>query len=85
MASFSVAKSRIIISTIVAVFFPVLVFVALQLENGLPNMCLFILYLTYPITGTLPNSDVASWGDAFAWSIIPSSLGNMLGGFLLGN
>ncbi len=66
----------------VAVFWPVLVFVSLQLENGLPNMSLYFLYLTFPIVGVVPNSNI-SWGDAFGWAIIPSSIGNTIGGFFL--
>lgn len=81
MASFAAAKSRIIVSTVVAVFFPVLVFVALSLEHTIANMSLFTIYLTYTIVAPLPNS--VTWGDFFAWSLVPSSLGNMIGAFVL--
>jgi formate/nitrite transporter FocA (FNT family) len=83
LASFCVAKSRIIVSTIVGVFFPVLVFVTLSLEQTVANMSLFFLYLTYPIAGPLPTTDVISWGDAFGWSIVPSSIGNAIGAVVL--
>jgi formate/nitrite transporter FocA (FNT family) len=83
LASFCVAKSRIIVSTIVGVFFPVLVFVTLSLEQTIANMSLFFLYLTYPIAGPLPGTDIVTWGDAFGWSIVPSSLGNAIGAVVL--
>ncbi len=81
--SFSVAKARIIVSTIAAVFFPVLVFVTLALEQTVANMALFFLYLTYPIAGTPPGTVQITWGDAFGWSIVPSSIGNTLGAVVL--
>lgn len=82
MAAFGSAKSRIIISTVAAVFFPVLIFVSLQLEQANAIMSLTMLWLTYSgIYGVY--SEGITWGDAFGWLIIPTSLGNTLGAFLL--
>lgn len=82
MAALGAAKSRIIVSTVFLVFFAVMTFAVLRLEHALANMSLFFLWLVYAGMNGIPSPSV-TWGDAFLWSIFPSSLGNVLGGALL--
>lgn len=75
MAAFLAVMGRTIIGRFLPVFVIVTAFVSFGFLHSPANMAFFSLY---GLTG-----DPTPWGDAFAWSILPAAIGNIIGAFLL--
>lgn len=68
-------SSRTMLGRVVGIWFPVMAFVAMGFEHSVANMF-------YIPTGMLYGADISVW--SMIWdNLIPSTLGNMLGGALL--
>jgi len=75
MAAFLSIMGQTIISKFVPIFVVVSAFVAFGFLHSPANMAYFSLF---GLTG-----ESTPWGDAFAWSILPAAIGNMIGAFFL--
>ena len=75
MAAFLSVMGRTIVGRFVPVFVIVTAFVSFGFLHSPANMAFFSIY---GLTG-----EATPWGDAFAWSILPAAIGNIIGAFLL--
>ena len=75
MAAFLSVMGRTIVGKFIPVFVVVTAFVTLGFLHSPANMAFFSLLR---MTG-----EPTPWGDAFAWSILPAAIGNVLGAILL--
>jgi formate/nitrite transporter FocA (FNT family) len=75
MAAFFATMGRTIIGKYIPVFLAVTAFVAAGFQHSPANMAFFSLAEFH---GTGPG-----WQAAFAWSIVPAGIGNILGGTFL--
>ena len=75
MAAFFATMGRTIIGKYIPVLLAVTAFVAAGFQHSPANMAFFSLAEFH---GTGPG-----WGTAFAWSVVPAGIGNILGGTLL--
>jgi len=75
LAAFNAAKQSDIVGQIFGIFFPILTFVSTGLQHAPANMG----YLHLANIAELPS---VSWSSAWAWNIIPASIGNFLGAVL---
>jgi formate transporter len=76
MAAFLAAAARTVTGKILGVLFPIIAFVAIGVQHAPANMGYFA-------TGLIGGGSGIGWGEAIWWSIIPASLGNVIGGALL--
>lgn len=81
MAAVLATRSQGTANIIMAVFFPVLMFVSFGVQHSPANMGFYCLGLTYQ--GIQQVEIGIGWGDAFAWNLIPASFGNIIGGLFL--
>ena len=75
MAAFFAVMGRSLIGKYIPVLLAVIAFDAANFQHGPANMAFFGLINA---TGHGPG-----WGTAFAWSIAPAAVGNVIGGFVL--
>ena len=76
MAAFLATASRTVSGKILGVFFPIVTFVAIGVQHAPANMGYFA-------TGLIGGGSGVGWGEAIWWSLIPASLGNIIGGAVL--
>ena len=76
MAAFLATAARTVTGKILGVLFPIIAFVAIGVQHAPANMGYFA-------TGLIGGGSGIGWGEAIWWSIIPASLGNVIGGALL--
>ena len=75
MAAFLSIMGRTVVGRFVPIFVIVTAFVSFGFLHSPANMAFFSIYGM--------NGEAAPWGDAFAWSILPAAIGNIVGAFLL--
>lgn len=73
MAAFLAAAARTVTGKILGVVFPIVAFVAIGVQHAPANMGYFA-------TGLIGGGSGIGWGEAIWWSIVPASLGNVIGG-----
>ncbi len=76
MAAFLATAARTVTGKILGVVFPIVAFVAIGVQHAPANMGYFA-------TGLIGGGSGVGWGEAIWWSILPASLGNMIGGAVL--
>ncbi len=76
MAAFLATAARTVTGKILGVLFPIIAFVAIGVQHAPANMGYFA-------TGLIGGGSGIGWGEAIWWSIVPASLGNVVGGALL--
>lgn len=76
MAAFLATAARTVSGKILGIFLPILAFVALGVQHVPANMGYFAIGLIHGDVGT-------SWGAAFAWNLLPATIGNLIGGGVL--
>jgi formate/nitrite transporter len=76
MAAFIATAARTVPGKILGILFPIVTFVALGVQHSPANMGYFAVGLIHGDIGT-------SWGEAFAWNLVPATLGNLVGGAIL--
>ncbi|MDH3226669.1 MAG: formate/nitrite transporter family protein, partial [Thermoleophilia bacterium] len=72
MAAFNATAARTVSGKILGIVFPIVTFVALGAQHSPANMGYFAIGLIEGDVGT-------DWWDAFVWSIVPASIGNIIG------
>lgn len=72
IAAYNAHKSSGLVSQVVGIFFPILIFVASGLQHSPANAGYMHLALFEGIDGV-------TWGAAWLWNIVPASIGNWLG------
>jgi formate transporter len=76
MAAFLATAARTVTGKILGVLFPIVTFVAIGVQHAPANMGYFA-------TGLIGGGSGIGWGEAIWWSIVPASLGNVIGGAIL--
>lgn len=76
MAAFLATAARTVSGKILGIFLPILAFVALGVQHVPANMGYFAIGLVHGDVGT-------SWSAAFAWNLLPATIGNLIGGGVL--
>ncbi|MFQ6019190.1 MAG: formate/nitrite transporter family protein [Dehalococcoidia bacterium] len=76
MAAFLATAARTVTGKILGVLFPIVTFVAIGVQHAPANMGYFA-------TGLIGGGSGVGWGEAIWWSILPASLGNIIGGAVL--
>ena len=76
MAAFLATAARTVSGKILGIFLPILAFVAIGVQHVPANMGYFAIGLIHGDVGT-------SWGAAFAWNLLPATIGNLIGGGVL--
>ncbi len=76
MAAFLATAARTVTGKILGVLFPIIAFVAIGVQHAPANMGYFA-------TGLIGGGSGIGWGEAIWWSIVPASLGNVIGGTIL--
>ena len=73
MAAFMAMAARTISGKILGILFPIVAFVAIGAQHAPANMGYFAI-------GLIGGGSGVGWGEAIWWSILPASLGNIVGG-----
>lgn len=73
MAAFLATAARTVSGKILGVVFPIVAFVAIGVQHAPANMGYFAI-------GLIGGGSGVGWGEAMWWSILPASLGNIVGG-----
>ncbi len=76
MAAFLATAARTVPGKILGLVFPIVTFVAIGVQHAPANMGYFA-------TGLIGGGSGIGWGEAIWWSIVPASLGNVIGGAIL--
>jgi formate transporter len=76
MAAFLATAARTVPGKILGVVFPIVTFVAIGAQHSPANMGYFSV-------GLIGGGSGIGWGEAIWWSIVPASLGNVVGGAIL--
>ncbi len=76
MAAFLATAARTVPGKILGVLFPIVTFVAIGVQHAPANMGYFAI-------GLIGGGSGIGWGEAIWWSIVPASLGNVIGGAIL--
>jgi len=82
LAVWMALSARDIAGKILAIFFPIMAFVALGFEHCVANMYFVPMGLFLKATPAAGNLGIAqlTWGDFFARNLFPVTLGNIVGG-----
>lgn len=76
MAAFLATAARTVSGKILGILLPILAFVALGVQHVPANMGYFAVALIHGGAGT-------TWLEAFAWNLLPATIGNLIGGGVL--
>jgi formate transporter len=76
MAAFLATAARTVTGKILGILVPILAFVALGVQHVPANMGYFAAGLIHGDAGT-------TWQEAFAWNLLPATIGNLIGGAVL--
>ena len=76
MTAFLATAARTVSGKILGVLFPIIAFVAIGAQHSPANMGYFSV-------GLINGGSGVGWGEAIWWSIVPASLGNIIGGAVL--
>ncbi len=76
MAAFLATAARTVSGKILGILVPILAFVALGVQHVPANMGYFAAGLIHGGVGTTPL-------EAFAWNLVPATIGNLIGGAVL--
>jgi formate/nitrite transporter FocA (FNT family) len=83
MLAFFCTQARTVQGKVLGAFFPVLTFTALGVQHSTANMGLLISGMIYDGMYGFAVPLQYGWGQVFAYNIIPASLGNVVGAFVM--